>query len=359
MSGDRSQVSGSTTLTPDPRPLSPVTWVLTDHLAGSNAQALGVAEKLGFPFEIKMLHYPPIARLPNAILRNGPLSWLGFQGEIITWPDVIISAGRRAARVARAIKKRHPATFICQIQRPDFAWENFDLVAMLAHDNPPARANILTIPLAPHRLTRTVQGAGVRIQDSGKKNPAESLDHRDSDHRSSLTPESWILTPPFITVLVGGTSRHAEFSAEDFTALAAQVNHMAAQGEGRILATTSRRTGQAGEEILAARLPAPHRLYRWSQGGDNPYFAYLAQADYVVATADSVSMCSEALATGKPLYIFGMDAAHVPKMQRFFTVLRENNWARDAAAFDPVWQPAPAPDTALLVAGEIRRRMGL
>ncbi|MGX6959927.1 MAG: ELM1/GtrOC1 family putative glycosyltransferase [Rickettsia endosymbiont of Pentastiridius leporinus] len=36
----------------------------------------------------------------------------------------------------------------------------------------------------------------------------------------------------------------------------------------------------------------------------NPYIGMLANAKYIVATADSISMCSEAASSGKPLYIF-------------------------------------------------------
>ena len=39
----------------------------------------------------------------------------------------------------------------------------------------------------------------------------------------------------------------------------------------------------------------------WDGTGDNPYFAYLALADALLVTADSVSMVSEAAATGKPV----------------------------------------------------------
>ena len=36
----------------------------------------------------------------------------------------------------------------------------------------------------------------------------------------------------------------------------------------------------------------------------NPYFGILSSVDYIVVTADSISMCSEATSSGKPVYIF-------------------------------------------------------
>ena len=47
----------------------------------------------------------------------------------------------------------------------------------------------------------------------------------------------------------------------------------------------------------------PHRLHRWGDAGPNPYAGFLAWADAVVVTGDSVSMLSEALATAAPVFI--------------------------------------------------------
>ena len=49
----------------------------------------------------------------------------------------------------------------------------------------------------------------------------------------------------------------------------------------------------------------PAYIYRW--GGsheDNPYLAYLALADRLVVTGESMSMLTEAGSTCKPLYVF-------------------------------------------------------
>ena len=45
----------------------------------------------------------------------------------------------------------------------------------------------------------------------------------------------------------------------------------------------------------------PH--YLWNGEGDNPYFGLLGLADFIVVTADSVNMVSEAASTGKPVYV--------------------------------------------------------
>ncbi|HBS35633.1 MAG TPA: hypothetical protein DEA50_11255, partial [Parvularcula sp.] len=46
--------------------------------------------------------------------------------------------------------------------------------------------------------------------------------------------------------------------------------------------------------------------YFWDGNGPNPYFGLLAWADYILVTADSASMLSEAGTTGKPVYMVPM-----------------------------------------------------
>ena len=55
---------------------------------------------------------------------------------------------------------------------------------------------------------------------------------------------------------------------------------------------------------MKERLNAPYYFYDWhiSHGVDNPFYGFLGLADIVIATGDSISMCSEVRATGKPVY---------------------------------------------------------
>ena len=56
-----------------------------------------------------------------------------------------------------------------------------------------------------------------------------------------------------------------------------------------------------------AAIDAPAYFYRWTKGADdNPYYGLLGQADKVVVTADSISMVTEACASGRPVYLFDL-----------------------------------------------------
>jgi hypothetical protein len=70
------------------------------------------------------------------------------------------------------------------------------------------------------------------------------------------------------------------------------------------MASASRRTGAAATDALAMALaPVPHRLHRWGGTGYNPYLGFLAWAEVVVVSGDSVSMLSEALMTASPVFV--------------------------------------------------------
>src|SRR6185369_4221368 len=76
---------------------------------------------------------------------------------------------------------------------------------------------------------------------------------------------------------------------------------------GSLMVTTSRRTGDRLAEAIEDFLTAPVYFYDWKDEdveSKNPFFAFLGLADAVIATGDSISMCSEACATGKPVYIY-------------------------------------------------------
>src|SRR5260221_5899025 len=113
------------------------------------------------------------------------------------------------------------------------------------------------------------------------------------------------LPHPRIAVLIGGQNRVYRFGLEKLAAIADQIAALARRHHASLLVTPSRRTGEAGEILLRERfagLPAAI----WDGSGDNPYFAYLALADAILVTEDSVSMVTEATATGKPVHVISL-----------------------------------------------------
>lgn len=248
-------------------------WVLEDPRAGTAAQALGIAERLGEPFRRVPLRFGPLAGIPWPWPTLAGLA--ERNGFVPPWPSLVISAGRRSAPVARWLRRRGVRTV--HAMRPGFGAADFDLLVIGTHDRPAPAPNVMVIQGAAHRLTpEALARAGAAF------------------------PDLATLPRPIVTLLLGGPIRAEGMAAET----AARIAQQAAGLGASVLATTSRRTGAAaGQAVADALKNIPHRLYPWGRGGANPYGAMLAMADILVVTGDSISMLSEALMTTAPLLI--------------------------------------------------------
>jgi mitochondrial fission protein ELM1 len=170
------------------------------------------------------------------------------------------------------------------------------------------------------------------------------------------------LPHPRIALLVGGGRENALRGPELSPALAHRLGqHVAALARrcgGAVLATTSRRTGAEATEALAAGLrQAVHVIYRWGEPGENPYRGFLACADAVVVTADSVAMLCEACATAAPVFVALPDLAG-PRQARLVGMLARARHVRPLGRELTAWTRMPLDETGR-VAAEIRRRVAL
>lgn len=293
-------------------------WVLADDRAGNVGQCLGVAEALGWPFVVKSIGYGPLARLPN-LLRGAALLGVDRASRAALsppWPRLVIAAGRRTAPVARWIKRQCGARLV-QIMDPGPGGRSeFDLIAQPSHDGTLlAGANVLRVSGAPHRV------------NAAKLAQAADLWRA----RFAALPRPWV------ALIVGGDSKSGHFSPDMATELGHRVTALA--GGGSVLLTTSRRTGTAAQAALLAAIPEPGFVHCWGAGGDNPYFGFLALADAVVVTGDSVSMLSEACAAPAAVYVYAPKGLVADKHARLHAQLYAQGYARPLPAqggFD-VW----------------------
>lgn len=316
-------------------------WVLLDDRAGNRAQALGVAERLagqsGRPFRSVEIRYAMMARLPNVVL-GVSISGLDAQSRALLhapWPKLVIAAGRRSAPVARWIKRQSDgAAKLVQIMDPGNTDPDFDLICRPAHDKGvQTGANILNINAAPHRMS------------------GEMLDRAREQWHAQVDD----LPRPRIALLIGGATRRRAFTPAMARQLCTAASDAATALGGSLMVTTSRRTGDAMSAVQQS-LQGPHRLYHWDQGGENPYPGYLAMADAVIVTGESVSMCSEAVATGKPVYIYAPAGLITEKHARLHENLCRGGHARifdGSLALD--WSPVPL-DSAAEIAEAIYAR---
>ncbi|TAL06877.1 MAG: nucleoside-diphosphate sugar epimerase [Porticoccaceae bacterium] len=267
---------------------TPRVWLLEPYRTGEQQQVLALAEALGWPFETKHLHYRTLAFGTN-LLRGSSLRGIDRRRSAALaapWPDLVISAGMRNEPVGRWIRRQSGGRCrIVHVGRPWADPRRFDLVITTPQYRLPRRANVLHNDLPLHRVEAArLREAAARWRDALAQLPA-----------------------PRIAVILGGDSGPFTLGAKAARRLADAATALARQRGGSLLITTSPRTADAATRLFAGDLGVPTHFYAWQPGAaDNPYFGYLALADAFVVTADSVSMLSEACATGKPLYLFDL-----------------------------------------------------
>ena len=320
-------------------------WVLADQYIGNLNQCLGVAEALGLPHHTKRISYNYLARLTNLVLGSTLVHVSKDRASTILapWPDVVIASGRRTVPVARAIKHFSGGrTFLVQTMWPGPPTVDLDLIATPFHDRPKTHTNLIRTIGAPHNVTQR------RL-----KSAAEEWQQRLGN-----------VSRPRIALLVGGNTRRYKFNPELATRLGREVSALVRKWGGGLLVSTSRRTDLAAREALLKSLEGCGEIYVWrDEYGDNPYLAYLALSDAVIVTGDSTSMCTEACATGRPVYIFAPAHATAPKHKRLHRMLYEYGSAQPlSAALNSAtltgWSYEPINDAAI-IAREIGRRIGL
>lgn len=263
----------------------PQVWLVTGYRAGERNQILALAEALGWPYQLKQLSYRP-AGFVTSLLRRSVLSGIRPDGSSALqppWPDLVISAGMRNEPVVRWIQAQSGgATRLVHIGRPWARTACFDLLITTPQYRLPERDNILHNTFTLHRVT------------------AERL----ADEARRWRPRYAGLPGPYVGVILGGDSGPYSLGVNTATLIAQRVSALAGELGATVLATSSARTPPRALEAFERALTVPFDLYRWRANDTaNPYFGILALGEALVVTADSISMLSEACATGKPVYM--------------------------------------------------------
>lgn len=287
-------------------------WIVTNGMAGFEAQALGVCEALGVT--------PAIKRVAPGASHRWIAPWgpaAPAEGIVPPWPDLLIASGRQSIPYARMIRRRSGGkTFVVVLQDPRVRPAQFDLVWAPAHDRL-AGANVLTTLTSPHRLTRERLAADA----------------------ARIEPRVAHLPHPRVAVLLGGTNAVYTLSEEAAARIGAQLAGLADHFHAGLMVTPSRRTGARQARIIREQLEGKPFLM-WDGTGENPYFGFLGQADAIVVTCDSVNMVGEAASTGKPVYVIELEGGS-PKFRRFLDAMYAHGAARPFAGRLESWEYAP------------------
>ncbi len=314
-------------------------WLLLDNRMGSVGQARGVATKLEKEFIIieKSIEYTPLAKLPNELKGRTLLGVKSSCKKNIAnnFPDLVISASRRTAPIARWIKKHSKNTKIIQLVHPgNTGLKDFEAVFVPYHDkeNRKNTKNTIYIHGAPHRINQQKLLEAKQIWQDKFAN----------------------LPKPLTSVIIGGGD---VFNKETTTDLCNQIKNIKQKIGGSILLTTSKRTLPITQDVILKELkgiPSYNFLWNSQSNEPSPLLGYLACSDNIIVTGDSVSMISESCGTGKPVYIYTTKSLK-SKHLRFAKHLFDNNYAINLNNKDALnFAPTDTLDTATFVAQRIK-----
>jgi uncharacterized protein len=261
-----------------------------------------------------------------------PRRWLSADSQIAPpWPDVWLAAGRAtlplSIRMRRWSKGR---TYVVQVQDPRMPTRLFDLVIPPRHDRLEGD-NVFPITGSPGRVN------------------ADRLAADLERFRTQLDA----LPRPRVAVIVGGKSKAHDLSPERAAAMVHEIETPVRQEGGSVMVSFTRRTPAQAQAIMAARLKHLPGVI-WDGEGDNPYFAYLAAADYILVTEDSTNLATDAASTGKPVFVMKMDGESL-KFRLFHEDLERLGAARPFGGAFHGWTYEPLAETER-AADEVLRR---
>jgi mitochondrial fission protein ELM1 len=305
----------------------PFCWILADAgKIGSQNQAIGLVERMKWPFNLHCIDLPRIA------FRAQQERWVQELEHHPPYPSIVVSAGRRSHPVAVLFKKRHPEVFSIALLNPYRSLPNFDLAIAPEHENLRG-PNVLSIQGVLHRITTEKLREGLQQQDFST------------------------LRRPLLGVLIGGISKHYNWTRSAAESLMAHCLPFVplTPPRFRVLITALQKLHDEGWSVVVLpsrrtpiwlikeleRCVAAHSFVVVARetGALNPYISVLAASDALLVTADSVSMISEACATRKPVYVFHL-AGFSRKLAAFHNALYQSGSVRPFQGFiDRCWKP--------------------
>ncbi len=300
-------------------------WIITEGMAGTENQCIGIAENLDIDFEVRRisLNQPWKSLSPYIGMEQ---AWSFAPRPAPPYPDLLITSGRKSVAASRFIKKQSGGrTITIHIQDPRISRKHFDMVAVPEHD-PMRGDNVIVTKASPNKIT------------SNKVNNA----------RNDF-PEFGALKNPRVAILIGGSSKAYDMTRAITEKLAQELCAL----DASLMITCSRRTGAQNQAILKTHLKNDGN-YFWDGNGKNPYMAMLGWADYILVTADSASMISESCTTGKPVYMINLDggANRISKLHENLIhhgALKKFEGVLDDYSYEPL-------NDAQMVADEIKKR---
>lgn len=290
--------------------------VILDDRQASSKQSIALAELLGVRYETVNVQYTFWSAVPG-ILPFGSLSIRGQDRKRLlnSKVDLVISAGRRLARVSAWLKKKRPHLKNIHILKPDISMSQFDILVLPKHD-------ITKRIRAQYPNIVAVDGAVVQADNTISN---EEKSYWERIFRGLRTP--------LIALIIGGSTSKLPFMEHHARDLANKAYDFAQSRNGSLLVMNNKNTGDRLSRLMFDILAKPNQpifIHDINSDEPSPFKAFLYYADIIITTGESISTCAECVASGKPVLIYTPNSMRTKKNSRYFNRLFKR---RKAASF--------------------------
>jgi len=261
----------------------PRIWVIPGNRPGDDAQVYALAEELGLPFETRKLVFNWRFWLSGKYMGASPISVVREIREKTLappWPDLIILVGRRAVPIARWVQQQSGGrTRLVYVGHPRVPPETFDLVFTT-------------------RQYLTPAGPSMRLQ------PIAMSRYREPP-KTTTEEQAWLdsLPRPRLLLMLGGKTRHWQMRPRLISSYCERLAGRAVRAGGSLVVVRSARTEEHVLDELERCLADCECEWRVVRHDFPRFEVLLDDADELFPTADSISMISESIVTGKPVGI--------------------------------------------------------
>lgn len=285
-----------------------IAWCITDGAAGNISQVKGLASAMKLDFQLKVvkLRFPwkflPVGYLPSFGLAIKHLDTL--RDEAI--PSYIITAGRKSIYSSLYLKNKFKNKVkTIHIQDPKINPKLFDCVVAPEHDSISGQ-NVIKSKLAINHIND-------QLLFSEAKKFQEKLS---------------FLKKPIVTVILGGKNKNYYFDKSQLSKLEKKIDVINNMNSISLVFLFSRRTDNFIKDFIIKKYSHKHTV--WTDQKNNPYLALLHLSSCIVCTGDSVSMISEALNSGKSVYVFRLKSKKkYNRIEKFNDKLLELGYIRE------------------------------
>lgn len=298
--------------------------VLSDQKAGHVKQSLALAAMigdLGYDIQVQVVGvdfrgaWARFFQMVAGRLAGAKGAWLALsvcltrgarEALLKEHFDVVISAGSSLAPVNLALRYENNARSFVLMKPGVLRLKSFDGVFIPAHDRPGVRKNVV----------ETI-GALCHVTPETMKADFEKLAARYPRLREEVAGRV-----PRLGVLIGGNAKNYTLGPESVAFLSGQIKKFLDETSGRVFMTTSRRTPPEAVDVLRETFGrdarCPLLVIASEENPEGAVGGIFHLSDVLIVSGESISMVSEAMASGKSVIAFEPRPTQSPNKVRGF-----------------------------------------